>query len=75
MARARAVVAGAGSARGSAGSPGPGGPARARTCAVNGRLPASAETSAICPVTAQRTRRVCCAAATRRAAAQATAGP
>ncbi|WP_412775112.1 hypothetical protein [Streptomyces platensis] len=75
MARARAVVAGVGSAPGRAGPLGPGGPARARTREVNGRLPASAETSATCPVTAQRTRRVCCAAATRRAAAQATAGP
>ena len=52
-----------------------GGPARARTRDVNGELPASADTSAIAAATEQRTRRVCWAAATRRAAAQATARP
>ncbi|WP_346728102.1 hypothetical protein [Streptomyces sp. ISID311] len=53
----------------------PAGPARARTREVKGELPASAATSAIEPSTAQRTRRVCCAAATRRAAAHAPAEP
>ncbi|MEU7434541.1 hypothetical protein AB0B07_27460 [Streptomyces sioyaensis] len=53
----------------------PAGPARARTREVKGELPASAETSAIEPSTAQRTRWVCCAAATRRAAEQALSAP
>ncbi|MGW9427527.1 hypothetical protein ACWHA1_06195 [Streptomyces decoyicus] len=61
--------------RARAGSLRPAGPARARTREVNGLLPASADTSATGPSTAQRTRRVCCAVATRRAAAQAAAGP
>ncbi|WP_274914359.1 hypothetical protein [Streptomyces sp. WZ-12] len=51
------------------------GPARARTRAVNGPPSASAVTSAIGPATAQRTSRACCPAATRRAVAQAVAGP
>lgn len=69
------VASGAGLASARSWGRRPAGPARARTREVNGVLPASAETSAIEPSTTQRTRRVCCAAATRRAAEHAPAEP